>query len=46
MKPQQLKREDTGLLVVDVQERLAAVMDPGALSRMLARLGALIEEPG
>ena len=26
-----------------MQERLAAVMEPGALSRMLARLGALIE---
>lgn len=43
MKPQQLKREDTALLVVDVQERLAAAMEPEALSRMLARLGALIE---
>ena len=43
MKPQQLKREDTALLVVDVQERLATAMEPEALSRMLARLGALIE---
>ena len=43
MKPQQLKREDTALLVVDVQERLAAAMEPQALSRVLARLGALIE---
>ena len=43
MKPQQLKREDTALLVVDVQERLAAAMDPEALSRVLGRLGALID---
>ena len=43
MKPQHLKREDTALLVVDVQERLAAAMQPEALGRMLTRLGALIE---
>lgn len=43
MKPQQLKRDDTALLVVDVQERLAAAMDPEALARVLGRLGALIE---
>jgi nicotinamidase-related amidase len=43
MRPQQLKREDTALLVVDVQERLAAAMDPEALSRVLSRLGALID---
>ena len=43
MKPQQLKREDTALLVVDVQERLAAAMEPEALAVMLGRLGALIE---
>ena len=43
MKPQQLKREDTALLVVDVQERLAAAMEPEAAARMLGRLGALIE---
>jgi nicotinamidase-related amidase len=43
MKPQQLKRENTALLVVDVQERLAAAMEPQALSRVLERLGALIE---
>jgi nicotinamidase-related amidase len=43
MKPQQLKRENTALLVVDVQERLAAAMEPQALSRTLERLGALIE---
>ncbi len=43
MKPQQLKRQDTAVLVVDVQERLAAAMEPEALSRVLGRLGALIE---
>jgi nicotinamidase-related amidase len=43
MKPQHLKREDTALLVVDVQERLAAAMEPEALKRVLTRLGALIE---
>ena len=43
MKPQQLKREDTALLVVDVQERLAAAMEPDAVAAMLGRLGALIE---
>jgi len=43
MKPQQLKREDTALLVVDVQERLAAAMEPEPLSEVLSRLGALIE---
>ncbi len=43
MKPQQLKREDTALLVVDVQERLAAAMEPEAAARMLSRLGALVE---
>ncbi len=35
MKPQQLKRADTALLVVDVQERLAAAMEPEALARIL-----------
>ncbi len=35
--------DDTALLVVDVQERLAAAMDPEALARVLGRLGALIE---
>ena len=43
MKPQQLKRADTALLVVDVQERLAAAMEPETVARMLVRLGALIE---
>ncbi|HSP19008.1 MAG TPA: isochorismatase family protein [Myxococcaceae bacterium] len=38
-----LERQDTALLVVDVQERLAAAMDPEQLSRMLNRLGALID---
>ena len=43
MKPQQLKREDTALLVVDTQEQLAAAMEQEALSQLLSRLGALIE---
>jgi nicotinamidase-related amidase len=43
MKLHRLERHDTALLVVDVQERLAAAMDPEALARMLGRLGALIE---
>lgn len=43
MKLHRLERHDTALLVVDVQERLAAAMDPAALPRMLGRLGALIE---
>lgn len=43
MKLHRLVRDDTALLVVDVQERLAAVMEPEALARMLGRLGALIE---
>ena len=43
MKVHRLERHDTALLVVDVQQRLAAAMDPEALARMLGRLGALIE---
>ena len=43
MKAPRLLREDTALLVLDVQERLAAAMEPEVLSRMLRRLGALIE---
>ena len=43
MKLHRLVRDDTALLVVDVQERLAAAMQPEALARMLGRLGALIE---
>jgi nicotinamidase-related amidase len=43
MKLHRLERHDTALLVVDVQERLAAAMEPEALARMIARLGALIE---
>jgi len=43
MKPQALKRGTTALLVVDVQERLVAAMEPEAVMRMLERLGALIE---
>jgi nicotinamidase-related amidase len=43
MKPQALKRGTTALLVVDVQERLVAAMEPEAVTRMLERLGALIE---
>jgi len=43
MKPQALRRGTTALLVVDVQERLVAAMEPDAAARMLERLGALIE---
>jgi nicotinamidase-related amidase len=43
MKPQVLRRRDTALVVVDVQERLVAAMDPEEAAQMLARLGALIE---
>jgi nicotinamidase-related amidase len=43
MKPQALKRGNTVLLVVDVQERLFAAMEREAGARMLERLGALIE---
>ena len=41
MKTATSEREDTALLVVDVQERLAAAMEPEALARVLGRLGAL-----
>jgi nicotinamidase-related amidase len=43
MKPQVLRRRDTALVVVDVQERLVAAMEPEEAAQMLARLGALIE---
>ena len=38
-----LKREDAQLLVVDIQERLAAAMPQEPFARMLARTQALIE---
>ena len=37
-----LEREDTLLLVIDVQERLALAMEPAALSAMTAALGLLL----
>jgi nicotinamidase-related amidase len=36
-------RDRTGLLIVDIQERLAAAMDQTALARMIRRTQALIE---
>jgi|SRR5579863_9589365 nicotinamidase-related amidase len=38
-----LVRDRTGLLVIDIQERLAAAMNPEALARMIRRSQALIE---
>ncbi|RJS20781.1 hydrolase [Corallococcus sp. H22C18031201] len=38
-----LKQDQTALLVVDIQERLCAVMDRDELDRMLARTNAAIE---
>jgi nicotinamidase-related amidase len=38
-----LRREDTALLVVDVQEKLAGAMPPAELSRMVKRTAALME---
>jgi nicotinamidase-related amidase len=38
-----LRREDTAVLLVDVQERLAAAMPPAELERMLRRTAALVE---
>jgi nicotinamidase-related amidase len=43
MSAQRLGRENTAVLLVDVQERLAAAMEPKALARMMNRAGALIE---
>jgi len=38
-----LKRDRSALLVVDIQERLCAAMNPDALDRMLHRVNAAIE---
>ena len=38
-----LEREHTLLLVVDMQERLAAAMDPGAFGRVLANAQILLQ---
>jgi nicotinamidase-related amidase len=43
MSTQRLKRDDTAVLLVDMQERLAAVMDPSALRQVLRRCAALVE---
>jgi nicotinamidase-related amidase len=40
---QRLKPDDAALLVIDVQERLCAAMDPRALERMLRRTVAAIK---
>jgi nicotinamidase-related amidase len=40
---QRLKRDDTAVLLVDMQERLAAAMDPQALERVVRRCAALLE---
>jgi len=43
MSSQRLKRDDTAVLLVDMQERLAAAMDPAALEQVVRRCAALIE---
>jgi len=43
MSTQRLKRDDTAVLLVDMQERLAAAMDPEALERVVRRCAALVE---
>ena len=43
MSAQRLKREDTAILLIDLQERLAAAMDPEALAQVVKRCVALIE---
>jgi nicotinamidase-related amidase len=43
MSTQRLRREDTAVLLVDIQERLAAAMDPVALEQMVRRCAALVE---
>ena len=37
-----LQRDETAVLVIDIQERLCAAMDPDGLSRMVPRCRALI----
>ena len=43
MSTQRLTRDDTAVLLVDMQERLAAAMDPEALERVVRRCAALVE---
>jgi len=43
MSPLRLRRDDTALLVIDVQQKLAAAMSPPLLERMLRRTRALVE---
>jgi nicotinamidase-related amidase len=43
MSTQRLQRDDTAVLLVDMQERLAAAMDPSALRQVLRRCAALVE---
>jgi len=43
MSPLRLRRDDTALLVIDVQQKLAAAMPPPLLERMLRRTRALVE---
>ena len=43
MSVQRLKRDDTAVLLVDMQERLAAAMDPEALEQVVRRCTALVE---
>ena len=43
MSTQRLKRDDTAVLLVDMQERLATAMDPQALERVVRRCVALVE---
>jgi nicotinamidase-related amidase len=38
-----LRRDDTAVLVIDIQERLCAAMEPRALERVVARSRALLE---
>jgi nicotinamidase-related amidase len=43
MSSLRLRRDDTALLVVDVQEKLAGAMPPAELARMVKRTVALVE---
>lgn len=43
MSAQRLKRDDTAVLLVDLQVRLAAAMDPQALEQVVRRCVALVE---
>lgn len=42
-RPHVLRREDCAVLVIDVQERLCAAMDPDNLARVLSRTAALVK---